>query len=235
MNSQMARKKEQPMNLKKFNFKQLAWASLTVIFSISLILSFITAYNYTEIAKARILADVSTEAIPHLIYDDAGFLEKVNITIEFTVNNPSQRVLKVWILNYKGWIRDMPLEDGVDDSRWMVDGKLSVNEVEQRYYPIFTTSYSFDSPDILVQSESSIIITKYLELSMEIDSTIMSNFISIHDYTRAIGQEMEWYLYSSSILFINDIPAYSGPDNTANVIRRFQGHDLTPGVGGVGP
>ena len=223
------------MTPKKFNFKQLAWASLTVIFSISLILSFTTAYNYTEIAKARILADLSIDAIPNLIYDDTGSLEKVNLTIEFTVNNPSQKVLKIWILNFKGWIRDLPLEHGVDNSRWMIDGSILVNGIEQRYYPIFTASYSFDSPEILVQSNSNLTITQYLELSMEIDSTIMSNFISIHDYAASIDQEIEWYSYSSGIIFINDIPAYSGPDNTANLIRRYVGFDLTPGVGGVGP
>ena len=220
---------------KKFNFRQFVWASLTVIFSISLILSFTTAYNYTEIAKARILANLSIDTTPQLIYDHAGDLEKVNLTIEFTVNNPSQKVLKIWILNYKGWIRDMPLEDGVDNSRWMIDGNIFVNEIEQRYYPIFTASYSFDSPEILVQPESSLTVTKYLELSMEIDSTIMSNFISIHNYANNIGQEIEWYTYSSGIIFINDIPPYSGPNHTANLIRRYVGFDLTPGVGGVGP
>ena len=220
---------------KKFNFKQLAWALLTIIFSISLILSFTTAYNYTEIAKARILTDLSIHSTPMLTYDNSGALEKVNITIEFTVNNPSQKVLKIWILNYKAWIRDMQLEDGVDTSRWMIDGNLFVNEIEQRFYPVFTASYSFDSPEILVQPESNLTVTKYLELSMEIDFTIMSNFINIYNYTTDIGQEIEWYSYSSGIIFINDIPAYSGPDNTANLIRRYVGFDLTPGVGGVGP
>lgn len=223
------------MNPKRFNFKQLVWASLTVIFSISLILSFTTAQNYTEIAKARILAGLSLEATPHMIYDDAGNLETLNVTIEFTVNNPSQKVLKIWILNFKGWIRDMPLEDEVDRSRGMMDGKQQINDIEQRYYPVFVASYSFYNPEILVEPGSSQTITEYLELSMEIDSTTMSNVISICNYTKDMGQEIEWYSYSSGIIFINDIPPYAGSTNTANVIRRYVGFDLTPGVEGVGP
>lgn len=223
------------MSQKRFNFRQLVWAFLTVIFSITLILSFTTASNYTEIARARILADLSMDFTPVLIYDGAGNLEKVNMTIDFTVNNPSQKTLKIWILNFKAWIRDMPLEDDVDSSRWMIDGEMPVNETVQRYYPIFTASYSFDNPVILVPPGSNITITRYLELDMDVDSAIMGNLIGILNYTAGIGHGIEWYSYSSCIIFINDIPPYSGPNSNTNVIRRSQGFDLTPGIGGVGP
>ena len=207
---------------------------MALLFSISLILSVLTAHNYTESAKARLLADIYTEAIPDLKFDSLGNLESVNMSIQFTINNPSQKELKVWILNYKGWLRDLSLEDGTDTSRWMIDGTIVVNDTEQRYYPVFVASYSFDTPAIIVESESSITITKYLELSWTVDSTIMKTVMNIYNYSIANGQNPEWYDFSSAILFIQDIPPYSGPNKDANVIRRFLGFDLTPGVGGVG-
>ena len=220
------------MNLNNIDYKRLAWVIIVVMFSTSLVLSAFTAYNYTEIAKARILADIYTETTPELKYDSAGNLESVNMTIQFTVKNPSQKELRVWILNYKGWLRDLPLEDGADTSRWMIDGKLPVNDTEQRYYPVFSASYSFDTPVIIVEPESDTVITKYLELNWTVDSTIMETVVKIHNYSN--GQNLEWYDFSSAIIFIHDIPQYSGPDNDANLIRRYLGFDLTPGVGGVG-
>ena len=220
------------MKFNDINFKKLVWAFIGILVAISLILSVITAYNYTEIAKARILADISTEALPDVKYDSAGNMESVNMSVQFTINNPSQKELKIWILNYKGWLRDLPLEDNPSLSRWMIDGKLPVNDTEQRYYPVFVASYSFDVPAILVEPESSIIITRYIELNWTVDFTIMKTVSDIYNYSN--GENLEWYDYSSAIIFIQDIPSYSGPDNDANVIRRYLGIDLTPGVGGVG-
>ena len=220
------------MSLSSKDYKRLAWGIIAVMFSVSLVLSVFTAQNYTEVAKARILADISTEAVPDLKYDSLGNLESVNMSVHFTIINPSQKELRVWILNYKGWLRDMPLEDDVDTSRWRIDGKLTVNDTEQRYYPVFVASYSFDNPVITIGPESNKTITKYLELNWTIDSTIMETVIEIYNYSN--GQGLEWYDYSSAVIFIQDIPPYSGPNKDANVIRRFLGFDLTPGVGGVG-
>ena len=222
------------MKFNDINFKKLAWAFMTILFSISLILSVLTAHNYTEIAKARILADISTDVIPDLKYDSLGNLESVNMTVEFTIINPSQKALKVWILNYKGWLRDLPMEDGTDISRWMIDGKMTIGDTEQSYYPVFVASYSFDVPAIIVEPQSNTTITKYLELNQTVDPTIMETVVSIYNYSIANGHDIEWYDYSSAIIFIQDIPQYSGPNKDANVIRRFLGFDLTPGVGGVG-
>ena len=218
-----------------FDFRKLVWSIVTILFSISLVLSLTTAYNYTEIAKARVLLDFSTTTSFAIEEDAGGRLERVNLTIEFSIVNPSQKELRVWILNYKGWLRDLSMEDGTDTSRWTVDGKLPTEDGEQRYYPVFAASYSFDNPQVFVAPGESVTITKYLVLDSQADVSIMQNAASIYNYSKSTGNDAEWLDYSSAIVFITDIEPYSGQDKDANLIRRFNGYDLTPEVGGIGP
>ena len=81
---------------------------------------------------------------------------------------------------------------------------------------------------------SNITITRYLEIDNGNYPDILSNIACIHNQTSALGIELEWLHYTSSILFIQGIPPYSGVNHNANLIKRFDGVDITPGVGGAG-
>jgi len=218
---------------KEIKSRRLAWTVVIVIFLASAILSMVTIGNYTEIAKAKILTSVATEETVSIGIGNGGELESVNLTLRFTIDNPSQKAIKPWILTYKGWVRDMPLEDGVDTERWRIDGSVSVNGSEREYYPVFVASYNFDSPQIIIEGLSNVTITKYLEINGTNYPDIFKNLAEIYNYTN--GQELEWMHYSYSLVFIVDVPPNSGPNHDANLIRRYEGFDITPGVGGVGP
>jgi hypothetical protein len=214
--------------------KGRVWAIITSVFAICLALSFITAANYTEIAKAKVLTHVITEHSAALILDSHGNLESVNMTIDFTIVNPSGKPVRAWILSYKSWVRDLPMEMGLDDSRWRVDGTLISNGTEMSFFPVFVATYSFDSPKILISPESNITITRHITLDYSNYPDIMSSVASIYNQTQNLEEKLEWVHYTSAILFIDETNLDSLTSN-ADLIRRFDGYDITPGVGGAGP
>lgn len=214
--------------------KRLAvWAIIIAIFLISLAFSVPAAQNYTEIAKAKSLTVVATEANPVLTFGANGSLESVNMTLDFTVVNPSGKELRLWVLTYKGWVRDLPLEEDADNSRWMVDGNLYIDSTEKKFYPVFAAPFSFDNPRILVPPNSNVTVTKSIILNGTNYPDILANIWDIWNYTDAIGLELEWMHYTSTILFIEDVPQFSGADQIANTIKIYDGIDITPGVGGA--
>jgi hypothetical protein len=222
------------MAFKRPGPRQIVWTIITIVFIASLILSVFAAGNYTEIARAKILTYVATDETATLAFDNSGNLESVNLTLEFTIVNPSHKELRTWILTYKGWLRDISLEDKTDTSRWMIDGRLEENGTLKRYYPVFVTSYALDNPQVIVPPMSNITITRYIEVNESNYPDILSNIGSIYNHSAALGNELEWLHYTSAIIFIQDMPSFSGVNNDANLIRRFDGVDITPGVGGAG-
>jgi hypothetical protein len=223
-----------PGNRRHFNARRSAWAAVALIFAVSLVLSAMTVLNYAEIAKAAVLTEVVTEQAALLHYNASGGLESVEMVLDFTIANPSGKELKAWIITYKGWVRDLPAEQGVDNSRWRVDGQLIVNDTEQVYFPVFATSYSFDQPDVPVPPNSNITLSKRLFMNRSEYPDIMEGFEAILDQTSGQGLELEWLSYTAATILIRDIPSYSGPNHDANVIKRYEGIDITPGVGGAG-
>ncbi|MDD4308632.1 MAG: hypothetical protein PHU53_07500 [Thermoplasmata archaeon] len=217
------------------NKRRAVWAIIIAIFLISLAFSVLAAQNYTEVAKAKSLTFVVAEADPVLTFANNGSLESVNMTLDFTAVNPSGKELRLWVLTYKGWVRDLPLEEGIDNSRWMVDGNLYSDGTEKRYYPIFAAPFSFDNPSILIPPNSNVTVTKSIILNTTNYPDILANFWEIWNYTDAIGLELEWMHYTSTILFIQDVPQFSGADQIANTIKIYDGIDITPGVGGAHP
>jgi hypothetical protein len=214
--------------------RQIAWILISILFIISLVLSVLAASNYTEIAKASVLTYVATDETISLDFNNSGNLESVNLTLKFTIVNPSHKELRAWILTYKGWLRDIPMEDGTDTSRWMVDGRLETNGTWMKYYPVFVVSYSFDNPAVVVPPMSNVTIIRYLEVNQGNYPDILSNIATIYNYTTSFENELEWLHYTSAILFIQSIPQFSGTNNDADLIRRFDGADITPGVGRAG-
>ncbi len=214
--------------------KGRVWTIITVAFAVCLVLSFMTAANYTEIAKAKVLTHVITEHNAAISLDSHGNPESVNMTIDFTIVNPSEKPVRAWILTYKSWVRDIPKEMGLDDSRWRVDGTLTINETKMSFFPVFVATYSFDSPKMVIEPESNLTITKHLTLNYSNYPDIMSSVASIYNQTLGLGESLEWVHYTSAILFIDEANLDSMFSN-ADLIRRFDGYDITPGVGGVGP
>jgi len=214
--------------------KRLAWAVACVLCAASLILSAFTASSYTEIAKAKVLSYVSTTETAELVFDTGGAVAAVNLTLDFRVVNPSGRELRAWILTYKGWLRDTPMEDGTDMSRWRIDGTLDYTGTVMKYYPVFVTTYALDNPPVTVPAHSEVTVTRWVRVDWQSYPDIMATISQIYNHTVAGGGEPEWLHYTSAILFIQGIPQYVGPSHDANVIRRYEGFDLTPGVGGAG-
>jgi hypothetical protein len=224
-----------PKVFKRPGPRQIVWAIITMIFIISLVFSVLAVQNYTEIARAKILSYVATDETETLAFDSSGSLESVNLTLQFTIVNPSHKELKIWVLTYKSWLRDISMEDGTDTSRWRVDGRLDTGGAQRRYYPVFATSYSFDNPAVIVPPMSNMTIIRYLEVNQGNYPDILSNIASINNYTSALGKDIEWLHYTSAILFTQGMPQSSGINHDADLIRRFDGVDITPGVGGAGP
>ena len=215
--------------------RQIVWLIITAMCIISLIFSVLAAQNYTEVTKASILSYVVTEENATLTYDTAGNLESVNMSLDFTIVNPSMKELKTWIFVYKGWVRDLPLENGIDTSRQRVDGTIYKNGSEQSYYPVFRASFSFENPSYIVPARSNLTLTCYIILNQSNYPEIFGNLEEIYNYSASVGHELEWMHYTSSFLYIRDVPPFAGPDNTANLVRKFEGTDITPGGGGAGP
>ncbi|MDO9537001.1 MAG: hypothetical protein Q7J68_01620 [Thermoplasmata archaeon] len=217
-----------------FGPRKIVWSIVAVICVISLIFSAMAGFNYTELVKAKVLTYVTTDEIVTLAFDSSGYLESVNLTLNFNMVNPSQKDIKAWIITYKGWVRDIPYEDGTDRSRWRVDGTILVNGTDQAFFPVFASSYSFDNPAIIIPGNSNFSVTRYIILNRTNYPDIMAGVESILNQTTVNGTDLEWMHYTSAILLINDIPPYSGPNKDANVIRRIYGVDITPGIGGAG-
>jgi len=226
---------EKAMAFKRPGPRRIVWTLISIFFIISLVLSLFAASNYTEIARASVLSYVATDETAMLAFDSSGDLESVNMTLKFTIVNPSQKELRTWILTYKGWLRDIPMEEGTDTSRWRVDGNIETNGTQMRYYPVFVTTYALDNPQVIVPALSNVTITRYLEIDQSNYPDILSNIASIYNHSADTGVALEWLHYTSAILFIQGIPQFSGANNDANLIRRFDGVDITPGIGGAGP
>ncbi len=218
---------------RRISGRRLAWILVSVMCSASLVLSAFSVDSYTDIAEAKILSYVETGETVTLGFDGGGSLESVNLTIGFRVVNPSDREIRAWIFTYKGWVRDLPMEDGTDTSRWMVDGRLDFNGTEMRYYPVFVSTYSMDYPPVIVPANSEITVTRQIEVNSGNYPDILADIAKIWSYAEANGHELEWLHFTSAILFVEGIPQFSGPNNDANLIKRYEGFDLTPGVGGA--
>jgi hypothetical protein len=220
---------------RRTRLRQAAWAVLSAIFVVSLVLSVFATSSYTEIAKASILSYVATDDSAAFEFGDNGTMESVNMTISFTIVNPSREELRVWILTYKGWLRDCAMEDGTDTSRWRVDGRVESDGTVMRYYPVFVAAYSFDAPQVIVPPKSNMTVTRHIEVNKENYPDILANIADIRNYSDSLGKDPEWLHYTTAILFIESVPSFSGPNHDANLIRRFDGWDITPGVEGAGP
>ncbi len=215
---------------RKDRWRSGAQALVAVAFIISLILATISAANYTEIVKAKALTEVITHDSASIEYDALGKPESVNMTVNFTIFNPGGKSVRVWILTYKAWVRDLPGELGLDDSR--DGGAIIVNGTEQLYFPVFVATFSFDSPKIIVPPESNLTLTRNIILNRTNYPDIMDDFTGINEYYAGVGLELEWTHYTSAILFIEIEGLTSGE---IDLIRRFEGIDITPGVGGAMP
>ncbi|MFO7619315.1 MAG: hypothetical protein R6W91_06660 [Thermoplasmata archaeon] len=220
--------------IRNFPRRKAAWCLITAIFLVSLSFSAMSAQNYTDIAKAKALTYIETSESAAFELDGDGNLERVNITMRFNVVNPSGKDIKVWIITYKNWIRDPALEDGIETDRWMSSGRMTVNGTYQVYYPVITEPFSFDAPAIIIPAMSNATITRHIALERAEHPDVLADLESIYDYSMETERDIEWMHYSSSILFIEGIPPYSGPDNDANLIRTYEGEDITPGIVGVG-
>jgi len=214
--------------------RSVVWALVTVFFAMSLILSALSAANYTEIVRAKVLAHVITEHSALIELDDMGVPESVNMAVDFTFVNPSRKEIRVWVLSYKSWVRDLPMDLGIDTSRWRIDGELMVNGTEQSYFPMFVATYSFDDPKLFIPPESNMTITRHISLNRTNYPDIMAGFTDIYNNTPNADDGMEWVHYTSAIMFIQSKGLDSFSRNS-DLIRRFDGVDITPGVGGAGP
>ena len=214
--------------------RDFIWGIVGFAFAASLLLSVLSMSHYTDIVKAGVLTHILTEETAELVLDDEGVLESVNMTIDFTIVNPSPISVKAWVISYKGWVRDLPLELGVDRTRWRIDGSITLNGTEQRYYPVFVATYSFDSPNnLIIPPHSNATITRNILLNHADYPEIMAGFEDIFNYSTGKGLELQWLHYTSAVMFIVDVNM-DGLSQDVNLIRRFDGVDITPGVGGAG-
>jgi len=202
---------------------------------ISLVLSGFSITNYTEIAKARILTSFSVQGDPILNHNDSGGLESITLFMNFTINNPSAKELRVWILTFKAWLRDYPLESGLDHSRQDVDISFHSNDSIHWYYSIPFATYSYDQPMVILGAGENITLTEVMKINQTSDPDVVADIEGLLNSTNDAGNEPEWVTYGSAILFIQGVPSYSGPEKDANVIRLSQGMDLSVMNGGTFP
>lgn len=224
---------EAPKARRRFGTRQALWATAAAVLAATLILSGMTVRNYTEVVKAKVLTEAVTIETPELTYDAFGALEAVSIRLELTITNPSAKELKAWIFTYKAWARDLETEQGAATGRLLQDGEVDVNGTEMLFFPVFVATFSFDNPQMPVPPHSNITISRSVNLTRSQDPAGVAELESILDYAGSAGLELEWLHYSSVLLMITDIPPYSGMNNDANLIRRFEGADITPGSGGL--
>lgn len=221
------------MTRKRPNYKQLAWAVITIMFMVSLVLSGITVVNYSEIVRAKIFTGFSVTASPVLHLDAYGEPDYLTLHLNFTVDNPSKKELRVWVFNFKAWVRDLPMESGTDNSRWNTDIPIYVNGTKLWYYPVVFRSFSFDRPQVIVGAGESITLYENVTINRTAYPGRLSDIRAISNYSDAGGQELTWEIFGSAVLFIRQVPSLSGPDKNANVIALSHGTDISTMFGGM--
>jgi hypothetical protein len=217
---------------RRIGARQAGWAAVAAILALALALSATTVANYTEIARAKVFAAVEIAREPAFAFDGAGGLESVSIRLTMTFCNPSGKELRAWIVTCKGWIRDIPAEQGNDTSRAALDDRVIINGTAAYFFPVFAESFSFDNPRFLVPPRSNVTVTRWVNATASAEPELLAGLEAILSHAGANGREAEWHHCASSIIMITDIPPYSGMNNDANLIRRFEGTDISQTRGG---
>jgi hypothetical protein len=215
------------------NIKLACWTAVTVFFVISLFFSVLTVDNYQDIARAKALTFFTTETKTLLSYDGNGALESLGLHLNMTVHNPSGKELRLWLVGYKVWLRDWPMEDGMETGRRTVDGDLVVDNATRFYYPVFSTSFSFGTEDLIAPSHTDLVVTRTLQLNESVDENIMQNAREILAHANATGRNAEWYEHAMVRIFIQVNGDVTEGQSTDFLIMRTLGRDLTPGSAGV--
>jgi hypothetical protein len=214
--------------------KRACWATVTAVFLLSLCFSALTVSNYRDMARANALIIFTTETTTILSHDADGTLDSLELGLDMTVRNPSGKELRLWVVGYKAWLRDWPMEDGVETGRRTVDGDLVVANSTRFYYPVFSTTFPFGTEEVMVPPHADLVVTRSLRLNDSVNEDIIHNVREILAYANATGRATEWYEHATARLFIQTSGDVTEAQSTDLLIMRTLGRDLTPGSAGVG-
>lgn len=191
------------------------WFSLSIVTIFFVFCSIMTAFNYFEIVYAKTFTTVDVEVdmtiedhlYPEELSEDATFSFWVN----FTVYNPSNKDLRMWLIGIELWVRDHAREDRTDLSRSTVDIWVE----GKSFYPIVVDSKTYQEDAGIVNSHSSEKIDFQFELARDENEIKTVNLIQIYNYAvkeKNISiEKIEWLHSFRSMLFIKGVcKDYSG-------------------------
>lgn len=174
-----------------------------------------TAFNYFEIvyAKTFTTVDVEVDIIieDHLYPEELSETAAFNLWINFTVYNPSNKDLRMWLVGIELWVRDYAREDRTDLSRASVDIWVE----GKSFYPVVVNSKTYREDAGIVNHSSSGRFDFQFELSMNENETKTENLIQIYNYAvkekNISFEKIEWLHSFRSMLFIKGVRKdYSG-------------------------
>jgi hypothetical protein len=184
--------------------QRAAWAILVAVGIVTAGLSYLAVRNYSEVVETRILTAVSFDASMVPRYE-ASNLTGLTLEISLLVENPGDREVRVWTIGYRGWIRDLPVEMGVNWSRGGVDATVYPGgETKWRYYPVFTFSWIPEVHGIVVPASTSERVVVLNKTFVRSDSP--ETFDSLDEIYAYTTGEAEWRSYCFVVLFVEGPP-----------------------------
>jgi hypothetical protein len=219
-----------------------AWAGLVAVALFAATLSGATASNYTEIVRAKVLVDTALTLDVTIengggsnLTTAAGFRLWANLTVD----NPSSRPIRAWIVEFRAWVRDYELEDGVNTSRLDKAARLDVGQDGATqtlfFYPVWQITESFQSDLVLIDPGSRLTIPMTWNVNRVTQRSATEALVSIYNYATAEKgippDGVDWAFFARTLLYVNDVPRdYGGPQDSylllIPLIVRFDGIPL---------
>jgi len=194
-----------------------AWVSIGVVSVLLLGLAVASGLSYTSVIVAHATVyledpriSVALEGVdPDGILADNGTL---TVTLQIPVMNPSDRSLHLRQVVYCGWIEDLPLEKGLNDSRRNSDARLAVNGSVRYFYPVFCPATSSPTDSVPARGNTTISLSYVLRRT---DNP--SAFAAVRNITEYAAHVLKsavaspWNHWVQVVLSIDGVPPATSP------------------------
>jgi hypothetical protein len=185
--------------------------------------------NYTSIVVARSTVYVVPEfAVSYSgLGSDGRLTPEGSVTVDVTarIENPSERTLRFYLVAYSGWIRDGPVEAGLNESRRLADDLLIGPEGEAWFYRVFGESSEVTLDPVLPRSNRAFTFT--FTANAPTGAARFAVVRNITDFAIAQGgtaESVAWNQYLYVVLSIDGVPEPTSPTAPAYLrdIRRIE-------------
>lgn len=196
--------------------------------------------NYTDVVLAKVLADISVDFEPEVEPDGSSYdlNATVHLRLNLTVEDPSPRALRLWLVQIKTWVRDYAGEDGVDSSRLARDDRVTIpvdgGTEDRLYFPVFSVEESYMTTPVLVGRHSNATFELTYRLNRTFPSVVGPVAAIYQDATERKDldpAQVDWWAMVRVLLMVDGVPRdYSGFGDsyllTLPLVVRQDGSDI---------